>query len=368
MSACEYEPGVSPDFDGLFEELSTWATIQRFPIAAVFELTPYCNLRCPMCYVRLDPAAAARQGTIRSADQWLAIAKQLRDMGTLIVTLTGGEPFLHPEFWKIYNGLTELGMLVSILTNGCLIDEKIVERLAANPPRSIKLSLYGASNETYERMCGDKQGFDRVDHAIDLMKAAGLNFYCSATIVHENLKDFRDLYLYAAKKQVHFFHTIAVTNSARGAISDPLSSRLTSKDVGWTIETVKKNMRPRNVASPFAFCGSYAKTLHITWHGHLQFCAFVAGQYIQLHDQSDMQTAWEQMLEMTEKITFPSECETCEDVEFCKRCPGLLASESGDPSRTSESFCQKARELHEVYRRLVAAEAAKAAESEVGDP
>jgi radical SAM protein with 4Fe4S-binding SPASM domain len=368
MSAeCEQGLELTAEFSRLKEELSLWARIQKFPLTATFEITPLCNLRCPMCYVRLDHACMAKQGKLMSAAEWLEIARQTRDMGTLFVTLTGGEPFLHPGFWEIYNGMTEMGLLTNIYTNGCLIDEAVVEKLKANPPHNIKISVYGASDETYEKMCGVKDGFTRVSHAIDLLKEAGLPFFCSCTAVRENIHDLFALYKFAAEKQIKFMHTTSVTLSARGALSDPLSSRTTVAEQGWTLPQLEKIMRPRDLR-PFAFCGAYGITYFMTWHGRMQFCGFAPDPCAKVQEPLDLKASWEKLREVSETVQTPEECKTCEHYAFCMRCPGLLASESGDPSKISETFCRRAIELHAIYDRLKAEEAEKNGETGLHTP
>jgi MoaA/NifB/PqqE/SkfB family radical SAM enzyme len=356
---CGQNLSLSPDFRKLEGELTLWATIKRFPLNATYELTPLCNLRCPMCYVRLDSKCMAAQGKQMSAKEWLEIARQSAEMGTLFVTLTGGEPLLHPEFWEIYNGMTELGLLVSVNTNGCLIDEETVERFKANPPYNMKLSLYGASNETYESMCGVKDGFTRVSRAIDLLNASGLTFFCTSTVVHENFHDLEAMYRFAHEKRIKFYHTTAVTLSARGALSDPLKSRTTIAEEGWTLELLNKRKRTTD-NRPFARCGGYATSYFMTWHGHMQFCGFSSTPYVQVKTPVDLPTAWTDMLAQTDAIKIPEECATCEHADFCMRCPGLLAAESGDPEKVCESFCSMAAEMHRVYDELMAREAEKA--------
>jgi sulfatase maturation enzyme AslB (radical SAM superfamily) len=66
------------------------------------------------------------------------------------------------------------------------------------------------------------------------------------------------------------------------------------------------------------------------------------------------------MLAQTDAIKIPEECATCEHADFCMRCPGLLAAESGDPGKVCESFCSTAAEMHRVYDELMAREAEKA--------
>lgn len=357
---CEQGVETTPEFLRLKTELSLWARLQKFPLFATFELTPLCNLRCPMCYVRLDKKGMEKQGRYMSAKEWLEIARQARDMGLLFVTLTGGEPFLHPEFWEIYHGMTSLGLLVAVYSNGLLIDETVIKHFKEDPPHNIKLSLYGASNETYETMCGVKDGFTRVSRAIDLLKEAGLNFYCTSTAVRENVHDLEAMYRFAYEKGVRFFHTSAVALSARGALSDPLSSRTTAREEGWNLKTLETQKHPCDL-TPFAYCGAYGINYFMTWHWHLSYCAFAPKPYAQVGDPVDLASAWEKLLEQTDKIRVPEECVSCEHGEFCKRCPGLLASESGDPEKICETFCETARILHSMYDQMKAEEAAKQA-------
>ena len=55
------------------------------PYQAAFEMTPFCNFKCNMCYVRLDPEQAKEQGKVLSTEQWLRIAAEAKKMGTVIL-------------------------------------------------------------------------------------------------------------------------------------------------------------------------------------------------------------------------------------------------------------------------------------------
>ncbi len=355
-SDCAADPGLSPSFAHLRRELALWARLRRFPLFGTFELTPLCNLRCPMCYVRLDPLAAASQGIGMSAERWLELGRQARDMGLLFVTLTGGEPLLHPGFAEIYRGLCELGLLVSVYTNGCLIDEAVLSLWRAYPPHSVKVSLYGASDATYGQMCGVGDGFSRAMRGVDALRAEGIPFYCTTTVVRENKHDLPALYTLAEARGFAFFHTIGVTNSARGALSDPLASRLSVGEEGWTRERLEQERVPAPSPLPFSRCAGHGISFFLTWHGHLQFCGFAPRPFAEVVSggRVDLAQAWQIMGEQVDAITTPPECEACRHKAFCRRCPGLLAAESGDPSRVSDSFCRRAWELGTLYDKLCA--------------
>ena len=134
---------------------------QGVPLSGTFELTARCNLDCRMCYIhkRANDAAALRRE--RSADEWLALARDCQKAGTLLLLLTGGEPFLRPDFREIYTGCRRLGLMVSINTNGTLLGDEMIAFLAADPPARVNVTLYGASPETYGALCGDRYQYIR---------------------------------------------------------------------------------------------------------------------------------------------------------------------------------------------------------------
>ena len=133
------------------------ASGKRIPISGTFELSPVCNFSCRMCYVRKTPAEIEEHDRpMMTADRWLSIAAEARNAGMLYLLLTGGEPFLWPDFWSLYEELIRMGFLISINTNGSLIDEEAVERLKEMPPTRINITMYGADDDTYEALCRTK--------------------------------------------------------------------------------------------------------------------------------------------------------------------------------------------------------------------
>ena len=68
---------------------------------------------------------------------------------------TGGEIFLRKNFFEIYDHARRLGLIVTLL-NGTTVTERIAERLAADVPYSIEVTLYGRTRETYEKVTGGR--------------------------------------------------------------------------------------------------------------------------------------------------------------------------------------------------------------------
>lgn len=336
---------------GYFEQLRTLAREKNFPLSLTFELTPFCNFSCVMCYVHLNEEGAKKQGRVLCADEWLEIARQAKDMGTLEISLTGGEPFVHPEFWKIYSELNRMGFLITILSNGSLIDDGAIEKFREyGMPYRMKLTVYGASNETYLRTCGSVDGFTKVSKAIDLLVAAEVPLILTSTIVKENADDLQKIYAFAREKGLPMQHTISVMNSSRGSLNSIASSRFALSDFPeeLTLEELERSKFPP-LKSPFAWCASYRTSLWITWHGHLQLCAFMNKPYTSW--SGSLRNDYEALYGKLEKIKSPARCSDCEWKEFCQRCPGTLCAESSDPEEVSESLCNMAKKLYEIYTR-----------------
>lgn len=65
-------------------------------------------------------------------EEWTKTAEDMMKAGTLFVLLTGGEPLLYPHFRELYQKLRELGMIITINTNGTLINEAWADFFAEN--------------------------------------------------------------------------------------------------------------------------------------------------------------------------------------------------------------------------------------------
>ena len=179
--------------DRLYEK----ASYAHIPIMCAFELLPVCNLSCKMCYVRKSMDYVRSNGGLKNADWWLALAKEGAAHGLLYPLLTGGEPFLHPEFDRIYTGMLDMGLQVSINTNGTLIDRSRAEFLNRYRPTRINMTLYGASEATYERLCGNGKAFHKVHQAVELLKEFGIPLKFNASITPDNVADLPEMIAFA---------------------------------------------------------------------------------------------------------------------------------------------------------------------------
>jgi MoaA/NifB/PqqE/SkfB family radical SAM enzyme len=152
------------------------------PLAASLELTYRCNWRCVFCY---NPRHHDRRGL--DGAEWLAVLDGLRELGTLYVALTGGEPLTHPEFLAIARGARERAFALRILTNGALVTERLADEIAALRPLAVELSLHGATAETHDRATATPGSFDAMLRGLDrlLARKAGIVLKTPLTRLNE---------------------------------------------------------------------------------------------------------------------------------------------------------------------------------------
>ena len=184
------------------------------PIGGNFELTARCNFNCPMCYVHLSNDDIEAMGKELTARQWIDIAKAAKDRGMVFVLLTGGEPFVRKDFFEIYDAMKEMGLMISINTNGSMLAGEIRRRLIENPPFRINVSLYGGCTETYKNMCG-QAAFDEVLENIRAIKEAGIDIRLNLSITPYNKDDIEKIYQISKELDVHITATSSMYPSIR---------------------------------------------------------------------------------------------------------------------------------------------------------
>lgn len=84
----------------------------------------------------------AARGKLRTVNEWIALSEQMQRAGVLFLLLTGGEPLLYPGFKELFTHLKKAGMILTVNTNGTLIDEEWADFFAKNPPRRINTLLW----------------------------------------------------------------------------------------------------------------------------------------------------------------------------------------------------------------------------------
>ena len=121
-----------------------------------FELTSRCNNACRHCYnVWLDRGRtpARRRGPTLAAHDLFGLLERVREEAPIeIVSLSGGEPLLHPELPKIVAGITDRGLQPLVITNGSLLTPALLRKLPPNV--HFEVTLFSFRPEIHDRLAG----------------------------------------------------------------------------------------------------------------------------------------------------------------------------------------------------------------------
>jgi MoaA/NifB/PqqE/SkfB family radical SAM enzyme len=148
---------------------------------ASYELNLGCNYDCEHCYLGL------KEFNGLDWPQRERLLAHIRDAGVLWLQLTGGEPMVDRLFGAVYSKAHELGMMIEILTNGSrLADRRILDLLTTRKPSRVIVSVYGASQETYDGLTRRKGAFRTFIRALDAAREAGIRLELSLIITARN--------------------------------------------------------------------------------------------------------------------------------------------------------------------------------------
>lgn len=337
------------------EQVRTQARAAGIPAFGTFEITPLCNFDCKMCYVHLSPARMRELGRLRTADEWVDLARQARDLGTIWLTLTGGEVLTCSDFPQIYARISDLGILVSVLSNGSLITDDVVRLFVERPPVYLRFTLYGASNETYERLCGVPDGFDRVMAGLRKLKAANVDFAISFTETSLNIGDYDAVMRIAESLEVEFRPGTELVGAVRGAKSNAAELRDFTPRTQTQEKLAPMAIPAANAATvapwkrgdnPFERCRSYRSSFWVCWDGTMEMCAFMSSCGAKPFEIG-MNGAWRKLLEHLDTIQIPVACEGCDLRAHCFSCPGVREAETGSAELVCERLCDRARKTSE---------------------
>lgn len=363
-------PVTSPLTDYMFYK----AEKSGVPLSGTFELTPMCNFFCRMCYVRKSASEVkCSKRPMRTLDQWRELARETCDAGMLYVLLTGGEPTSWPDFWTLYEELIRMGLLVSINTNGSLLNKEAIEKLKKNPPRRVNLTLYGAGDSSYENLCGVKNMFSTIDHSIQELMDAGIQVKLNCSLTPYNVCDLEAMIKYAQERGLildiatYMFPPLRrdqsmIGQNERFTPQESAYYRLKAYELQYGqekyIEFLKKiqegQMIPpgldENCIDPTngkMLCRAGKSTFWATWDGWLSPCGMMTDPKSDLMKHS-FSEAWQELREMSEQISLSGICNKCPNLQLCHSCAAMAQTETGKYSGIPTYLCETVREMKKL--------------------
>ena len=346
---CPHIP--TTDLGRFSERLYERVTAQRIPIAGSIELTSRCNLRCVHCYVGQPVADRRAMETELTRCEWYSILDQIVDEGCLWLLLTGGEPLIRPDFLDIYSYAREKGLLITLFTNATTITTYIADYLAEQRPLAIEVTLYGRTQQTYERITGVAGSHKRCMRGIELLMERNLPLKLKSVGLTLNRHELSDLQSYAEELGVKFNYDCEINMRLDGG-QRPAVFRLPPEEiVALDLADEKRLAAWRDFYSRFSgpveasetlyHCGAGGTSFHIDAQGRMGLCLMAREPGYDLRSGSFHEGWYDRIpLVLAQRWSQESACKHCEMRSMCSWCPGWAQVEHGEQELPVIYLCE----------------------------
>lgn len=351
---------------------------RRIPADGTFELTVRCNLHCKMCLFRHDDSENKDiMKNELTASQWIDLAKQVAEAGTISLLITGGEPMFRPDFCEIWEGIYKQGFIITLYTNATLVTPEIMETLRKYPPHRIGVTIYGATPETYEKVCGNRAAFKKALDGMHLLQSLPSIMEFRTTIIKDNYPEAS-----AIEELVHsefgdhhkLIQTRVVTKAVRGACADVEACRLEPEDnvrlafrrginiikkyVGDSYDEQYLSAEYRNCSvdstlSPSITlfgCNAGMKSYTISWDGKLLGCQML-GLFAADTQKGGFWKAWQDFPFLVNLPPVNESCQTCESSKICNCCYASRYAETGDLGGCPDYVCRDTAIINQLLNK-----------------
>lgn len=258
--------------------------------------------------------------------------------------------FLHSGF----------GMIITINTNGTLIDEAWADFFAENKPRRINITLYGASNETYERLCHYPGGFDKAVNGIRLLRERNIDVKVNGSLAKANVDDRMkiielgesldapvriDTYMYPSVRERNH----AYNNQARLDPEMAAKARVEvlQREMGEEVFAQYRKIQldeaentPEGEAVPGQMaCRAGKSSFVVNWQGEMRSCVVLDKPSIPLRNV-EFEEAWKFTKKETESLRISARCSSCKLRKVCNTCVAAAIAETGKADGVPEYLCR----------------------------
>lgn len=327
------------------------------------EIIKGCNYKCSFC-IRNAPLNNAQQLPVNTIDLWLN--KLSHNNKLELVSITGGEPFLHKELLSIIQKCNNYADNVVITTNGSIIDYDILSWISQNHKTFFIVSLDSYQANIHNKIRGNKKAFSNVLKFTQACKNLNIPFLVNITISNNNYKDIYKTIKKALELGAEDVSIALVKPEGRG---DNCINNEILTSVGFQIKQAQKDFYCSKItfSDPLShifspedlqhrknfFCGAGANVLHIQNNGNILLCTSSnesLGNISNLENVNSLKQDF-RITSIRKRENFSGTCKTC---DFKWTCGGCRCRASKCTSILGEDYlCPIVKVLNEQERLIL---------------
>ncbi len=330
------------------------------PLGGAIELTARCNLRCRHCHISRPVDDPEALGSELTTEQWCDVIDQIADHECLWLLLTGGEPLVRGDFEKIYRHAKKKGLIVTLFTNGTMLDERMADFLADHPPHSIEITVYGRSEKTYEVVTGLAGSYRRSMTGIELLLERKLPLKLKTMVLTLNKHELWQMKSFAQELGVDFRFDPVLLPRFDGRPA-PERFRITPEEiVELDLADSDRTREWQDFCRKFCGvppesdllyrCGAGMESFHVDFLGLLTPCMTARSKSYDLR-QGTFPQGWDTFLPevLSEKVESDVVCNRCPLLALCDNCPGWSHLARGNVWGPIDYLCRTAHLRFEAF-------------------
>lgn len=352
----------------LLPDFTLWEKIrnQRSLVSFDLEITARCNHDCRHCYINLPAngkTAAAEELTVEEIKE---IADEAVSLGALWCLITGGEPLIRSDFEEIYLALKRKGLLVSVFTNATLINSDHIQLFKKYPPRDVEVTVYGATEATYERVTRKPGSFAGFMRGLGRLFEGGIKVRLKSMALRSNVAELPEIAKFCRQRTKDYFrfdpflHLRFDANPKKN--EDIKSERLSPADIvsqersdPERFERLKKGCKTlinphfSEISCNHLFhCGTGNGSFAVSYDGLFRLCSSLwHPECIYDLKKGSLSDAWHNFVpkvrEMrSDRTEFLNKCRVCPLINLCMWCPAHAYLETGELDAPVPYFCDVA--------------------------
>lgn len=354
------------------------ASYKSIPISGTFEITPMCNFDCKMCYIHKSKQEVLNHPRqMMTLEDWKDIADASIKQGMLFLLITGGEPLSSPFFCELYEYMVKQGVLVTVNTNGSLVTDRVFEMFNRYPPKRINITLYGASDETYESICGVRGMYSKVISTIEKLQDAHIQVKLNCSLTPYNVNDLKKMVDYAKSKKLildvatYMFppvrrkEDLIGINESRFTPEESAKYRLETYCLQMGEEKYKQylNQIMNGYTPPLGLdeycedpidghirCRAGKASFWITWDGYITPCGMMNDPKVDLYKKG-FDESWSSLTSISRNLHLSGICAKCENNDICHSCAAMAISETGNVQGIPKYLCKMVDEMKNIAQK-----------------
>ncbi|RZN33812.1 MAG: heme b synthase [Methanosarcinales archaeon] len=200
------------------------------PRLIAWELTGACNLKCKHCR---GSSTKTPDPDELSTDEAFHLIDEIVDFASPILILSGGEPLMRSDVYKIARYGVDKGLRVVLATNGTPVTRDVAKRLKSAGISRISVSIDGANAKTHDAFRGVSGAFDGAIRGISEILKAGISLQINTTIAKENIDEIPKILNLSTDLGADALHIFLLVPTGRGQEADEIPPNEYERVLNW---------------------------------------------------------------------------------------------------------------------------------------